>query len=77
VGGADIGRHRGHGRRFVADRAGCLQRSLTHRLHREKLHELELPSALEGVKSAEELHQALKAHLKKTSSKERAPTKKR
>jgi hypothetical protein len=29
------------------------------------------------VKSAEELHQALKAHLKKTSSKERAPTKKR
>ena len=43
----------------------------------QKLHELELPSALEDVKSAEELHQALKAHLKKTSSKERAPTKKR
>jgi hypothetical protein len=32
-----------------------------------KLHEIELPSHMEKIESAEELHRALKDHLSKTS----------
>jgi hypothetical protein len=32
-----------------------------------KLHEIELPSHMENIQSAEKLHRALKDHLSKTS----------
>jgi hypothetical protein len=43
----------------------------------QTLHEIDLPPELESLDSAEELHRALKARLKKTPPKRGTPTKKR